>query len=179
MAHSNGNTRINLTFNDFSFSDEMLDLAQYPMPEPPTANLKCAIADHPLDREVHELAWNAYDTANGAADDVANLFFAIPTVVNALGRAIDVVVRWQRFNAAVAGAFLAALWPAVGLPAAADVEAIRINVRSLREELRAAIAARDAEQPPMTAPKSSPYQISAWPQWLEENPANIAKDVGH
>ena len=179
MAHHNGNTGINLNSNDYSFSDEILKLAQCEMPEPPTAKVKRVIAEGRFDRQAHEIGWTAYDTVVGAANDVTNQLFVSPAVGNVLGGAIDIVLRWQRFNAAVAGAFFAALWPAVGLPAASDVEAIRIDVRSMREELRDAVAERDAEKSPVTARKSSAYLFSAWPEWPGKDPAEIGKDVGH
>jgi len=179
MAHDNGNARIKLNSNDASFPDEILKLAQCLMPEPPTAKVKRVIAESQTDRQAHEMAWTAYDTVVGAANEVTNRLFTSPAVGNVLGGAIDIVLRWQRFNAAVAGAFFAALWPAVGLPAASDVEAIRIDVRSLREELRDVVAERDAEKSPVTARKSSAYQLSVWPQWPGKDPAEIGKDVGH
>ncbi len=181
MAHNNGNTRINLNSNDASFSDEMLKLAQCLMPEPPTAKVRRAIAETRIDRQVHEAAWKAYDTVVGAANGVTNRLFSSPAVGNLLGNAIDIVLRWQRFNAAVAGAFFGALWPAVGLPSANDVEAIRIDVRSMREELRDAVAERDAEKLPVAvaARKSSAYQFSAWPEWPGKDPTEIGRDIGH
>jgi hypothetical protein len=49
------------------------------------------------------------------------------------------MLRWQRFNTAVAGAFFNALWPAVGLPTGSEVAQVRADIRELREELRAAV----------------------------------------
>ena len=181
MTHHNGNSMSKLNSNDSSFPDEMLKLAECLMPEPPTASVRRAIAQSRVDRQVHEVAWNAYDTAVGAANYVINGLFTSPAAGNVLGGAIDTVLRWQRFNAAVAGAFVGALWPAVGLPSASDVEAIRIDIQSMREELRDAVAERDAKYPPLTvaARKSGAYQFSAWPQWPGTDPAEIGKDVGH
>jgi len=181
MADNNGTSRNKLNSNDSSFPDETVKLAECLMPEPPTAKVRQTIAQSQIDRQVHEVAWKAYDSAVGAANYVINGLFTSPAVGNVLGGAIDTVLRWQRFNAAVAGAFFAALWPAVGLPSASDVEAIRIDVRSMREELRDAVAERDAKQPAVTvaARKSSAYQVSAWPQWPGTDPAEIGKDVGH
>jgi hypothetical protein len=142
------NTRSTLNSTDSSFTDEMLKLAQTLMPEPPTAKVKrmvAGIAESRIDRQLHELGWKAYDTVVGAANNATNRMLTSPTVGNVLGSAIDLMLRYQRFNAAVAGAFFAALWPAVGLPSATEVEAIRGEVRSMREELRDAVADRDSK----------------------------------
>lgn len=155
MAHNNGDTRINLNSNDSSFSESGID------------------------RQVHEIAWKAYDTAVGAANDVTNRLFTSPAVGNVLGGAIDIVLRLQRFNAAVAGAFFGALWSAVDLPVAADVEALRIEVRLMREDLRDAVAERDAAKSPAMARESSAYQFSPLPEWPGNDPAEFRKDVGH
>ena len=150
MAKDNNhdNTRSKLNSTDSSFTDEMLKLAQTLMPEPPTAKVKrivAEIADSRIDRQLHEIGWKAYDTVVGAANSATNRVLTSPTVGNVLGGAIDLVLRYQRFNVAVAGAFFSALWPAVGLPSATEVEAIRGEVRSMREELRDAIAERDSK----------------------------------
>ncbi len=150
MANNqNDNTRSKPISTDTSFTDEMLKLAQTLMPEPPTAKVKrmvAGIADKGIDRQLHEIGWKAYDTVVGASNNVTNRVLTSPAVGQVLGGAIDAVLRWQRFNAAVAGAFFSALWPAVGLPSANEVEAIRSDVRSMREELRDAIAERDSKE---------------------------------
>ncbi len=179
MANHNGNTMTKLKSNDSASSDEMLKLALCLMPEPPTAKVRRVIAESLIDRQAHEVAWTAYDTVVGAANDLTNRLFANPAVGNLLGGAIDIVLRWQRFNAAVAGAFFGTLWPAVDLPAATDIAAIRIELRSMREELLDAVAERDAAKSLAAARKSSAYQFSAWPQWPGSEPAEVGKDVGH
>jgi len=179
MADYNGNTMTKLKSNDSASSDEMLKLALCLMPEPPTAKVRRVIAESLIDRQAHEVSWTAYDTVVGAANDLTNRLFANPAVGNVLGGAIDIVLRWQRFNAAVAGAFFGALWPAVDLPAATDIEAIQIELRSMREELLDVVAERDAAKSLAAARKSSAYQFSAWPQWPGSDPVEIGKDVGH
>jgi hypothetical protein len=151
MADNNGNDnpRSKLNSNDSTFSDEILKLAQCLMPEPPTAKVRRMVAgivaDKGIDRQLHELGWKAYDTAIGAANSATNRVFTSPTVGNVLGGAIDIMLRWQRLNTAVAGAFFSFLWPAVGLPSASEVEALRSDMRSMREELRDAVAERDSK----------------------------------
>ena len=130
-----------------SFSDEILKLAQCLMPEPPTTKVKrmvAEIADKGIDRQLHELGWKAYDTIVGAAHTATGRVLTNQTVGQVLGTAIDVTLRWQRFNAAVAGAFFSSFWPSVGLPTATEVEALRSDVRAIREELRDAVAERDS-----------------------------------
>src|SRR5258707_11748691 len=104
MGNNNDdNTRSKLISNDSTFSDEMLKLAQCLMPEPPTAKVRrmvANIADKGIDRQLHELGWKAYDTAVGAANSATNRVFTNPAVGNLLGGAIDIMLRWQRLNAA-------------------------------------------------------------------------------
>jgi hypothetical protein len=148
MTDNNDNPRSKLNSNDSTFSDEILKLAQCLMPEPPTSKVKrmvANIADKGIDRQLHELGWKAYDTVIGAANNTTNRVFTSPAVGQVLGGAIDIMLRYQRFNAAVAGAFFSALWPAVGLPSATEIEAMRGEVRAMREELRDAVAERDSK----------------------------------
>jgi hypothetical protein len=149
MADNNDNSRSKLNSNDISFSDEILKLAQCLMPEPPTAKVKrmvANIAGTGIDRQLHELGWKAYDTVIGAANNTTNRVFTSPAVGQVLGGAIDIMLRYQRFNAALAGAFFSALWPAVGLPSATEVEAIRGEVRAMRDEIRDAVAERESKE---------------------------------
>ena len=209
MADNNDNPRSKLNSNDTTFSDEMLKLAQCLMPEPPTSKVKRMVAnitDKGIDRQLHELGWKAYDTVIGAANSATNTVFTSPTVGNVLGGAIDIMLRYQRFNAAVAGAFFSALWPSVGLPSAAEVESVRGEVRAMREELRDAVAERDSkddfaadlhravresivspqavaraaarESHAADSHKSGVYQFSVWSGWPGADPME-REDVGN
>lgn len=209
MAHNNDNPRSKLNSNDTTFSDEILKLAQCLMPEPPTSKVKRIVAnisDKGIDRQLHELGWKAYDTVIGAANSATNSVFTSPTVGNVLGGAIDIMLRYQRFNAAVAGAFFSALWPAVGLPSAAEVESVRGEVRAMREELRDAVAERDSkddfaadlhravresivspqavaraaarESHAADSHKSGAYQFTVWSGWPGGDPME-REDVGN
>src|ERR1700735_48066 len=148
MARNQDTARSTLNSTDSTFSDEILKLAQTLMTEPPTAKVKrmvAEIADKGLDRQLHEIGWKAYDTVIGAANNATNRVFTSPAVGNVLGGTIDIMLRWQRLNAAVAGAFFSALWPAVGLPSSTEIEGLRSDVRAMREELRDAVAERDSK----------------------------------
>lgn len=188
-----------------SFSDELLKLAQTLMPEPPTAKVKrmaAEIADKGIDRQLHEIGWKAYDTVVGAAHAATGRVLISPTVGQVLGSAIDITLRWQRFNAAVAGAFFATFWPAVGLPTAGEVEALRADVRAMREELRDAVAERDsrddfagdlhvairesmvakpaADRPVDRKPnEQASHQFSVGSGWLGIDLTEVSEDVGN
>jgi hypothetical protein len=188
-----------------SYSDEILKLAQCLMPEPPTTKVKrmvAEIADKGIDRQLHEIGWKAYDTVVGAAHAATGRVLTSPTVGQLLGGAIDFTLRWQRFNAAVAGAFFATLWPAVGLPTAGAVEALRSDVRAMREELRDAVAERDsrddfasdlhvairesmvarpaADRPADRKPhEQAAHQFSVGSGWLGIDLTEVGEDVGN
>ena len=211
MANNNDNPRSKLNFNDSTFSDEILKLAQCLMPEPPTTKVKrmvANIADKGIDRQLHELGWKAYDTVIGAANNATNTVFTSPTVGNVLGGAIDIMLRYQRFNMAVAGAFFSALWPAVGLPSASEVESLRSDVRAMREDLRDAVAERDSKddfasdlhravRESIISPRAveqaaalesighthaerpGVYQFTVWSGWPGADPMEHGEDVGN
>lgn len=103
------------------------------------------------EKDVVEAAWKGYDAwvrlANASMDDL----YRNPLFGDLLARSLDGWLRWQRLSQAMAGAFFAALWPAVGLPTAAALQALHedlqsldthvktqdMAVRTLRAELRA------------------------------------------
>jgi len=127
-----------------SFSDEILKLAQCLMPVAPTAKVKevidrAEIETRLAEASLSEIAWKAYDSVVGLTKVATNGLFTNSTVGQVLGGSIDVMLRWQRFNNAVAGAWFNAVWPAVGLPTGTEVAAVRADIRGLREELRAAV----------------------------------------
>ena len=129
-----------------NFADEVLKLAQCLMPVAPTAKVKHvainAKQDAPLmkqDAPLNEVAWKTYDSVVGLAKQTTDGMFSNATVGQLLGGTIDLILRWQRFNTAIAGAFFGAFWPAIGLPTAPEVAAMRADIRGLREMLRAGV----------------------------------------
>jgi len=183
--------------NDSSFSDDVLKLAQCLMPVPPTAKVKRLIDSTKVEAKLSEVAWKAYDSIVGLANQTTNGVYGNRRVAQVLGTSIDLMLRWQRFNAAVAGALFAAIWPAVGLPTGSEVAAVRADIRGLREELREALAeaetnedyARELHEAVRHSiinehdvadqvRKSGTRQVSVWTGWAGGEHMEI-KDVGN
>src|ERR1700674_5446493 len=106
---------------DTSFSDEILKLAQCLMPVAPTKKVKDVIDKAEIETRLAEaslsdVAWRAYDSVVGLTKVTTNGLFTNATVGQVLGTSIDLMLRWQLLNNAVATAWFNALSPAVGLP---------------------------------------------------------------
>ena len=90
------------------------------------------------DRELGEAGWQTYDAVVGLTNAATNRLYSNESFGRVASRAIDVTMQWQRLNLALTGAFFATLWPAVGVPTASDVAAMREDLHAFREEVRAA-----------------------------------------
>jgi hypothetical protein len=119
-----------------TFLDNLFNLAEAAIVDLPIAALK-RIAGNPDERDLHEAGWKAYDAAVAIANETTNRVFTTPALVSLTSRSLEAAVRWQRLNNALSGAFFAALWPAVGLPTATEVQAARDDLAQLRAEVRA------------------------------------------
>ncbi len=183
---------------DTSFSDEILKLAQCLMPVAPTAKVKQVIDNAKAESEtsLSEVAWKAYDSVVGVTKVTTNGLFTNETVGKALGNSIDMMLRWQRFNNAVAGAWFNALWPAVGLPTGTEVAQVRADIRGLREELRAAVIeaetnddyARELHEAvrhsivngnEVADRGPSSQQVAVWTGWTDPQHREIIANVGN
>jgi len=89
------------------------------------------------EKEVAETVWKGYDAwvrlTNASVDDL----YRNPLFGDVLARSLDGWLRWQRLSQALVGAFFAALWPAVGLPTAAAVQALHEDLSSLDAHVKA------------------------------------------
>jgi len=184
-----------------SFSDEILKLAQCLMPVAPTAKVKqvidsAKIESDKVETSLTEVAWKAYDSVVGLTKVATNGLFTNETVGQVLGGSIDMMLRWQRFNTAVAGAWFNALWPAVGLPTGTEVAAVRADIRGLREELRAAVIEAETNEDyarelheavrhsivngnEVADRGSSSQQVAIWTGWTDPQHTEIIANVGN
>jgi hypothetical protein len=99
------------------------------------------------DNAVRDAGWKAYDSWVRLANDASNRMYANPTFGAFAGRGIQTGLQVTRVVDAVASAIFGNLWPAIGLPTALELHALRADVKALREELRAVVteAAQDAD----------------------------------
>ena len=186
---------------DTSFSDEILKLAQCLMPVAPTKKVKEVIDRAEIEARLAEaslsdVAWRAYDSVVGLTKVTTNGLFTNETVGQVLGTSIDMMLRWQRFNTAVAGAFFTALWPAVGLPTGSEVAQVRADIRGLREELRAAVIEAETNEDyarelheavrhsivngsEVADRGPSSQQVAVWTGWTDPQHTEIIDNVGN
>ena len=98
------------------------------------------------DGELYKAGWKAYEAATGVVTDLTNRAYANRSVARVGARMLERGLKTQRVVDAFAGAFFSALWPSLGLPMASDIEALRRDVKALREEVRTAAYERAAYQ---------------------------------
>jgi hypothetical protein len=97
-----------------------------------------------LEKDLRQAGWKAYDAWVQLLGESANGLYASPEIGAAVGRSMETSLKWQRMGSAMTGAFFASLWPAVGLPSAAELTELRAEVGALRDDL--ATARLEAEE---------------------------------
>lgn len=88
------------------------------------------------EKDLTETAWKGYDAWVRLASASIDGLYRNPLVGDSLARSLEGFLRWQRLSSTLAGAFFAGVWQAVGLPQAAEVQALRAEVQALHEKLR-------------------------------------------
>jgi hypothetical protein len=86
-------------------------------------------------KDLQQAGWKAYDAWVQMLNESANGLYSSPEVGTSVGRSMEASLKWQRLGSAMTGAFFAALWPAVGLPSAAELTELRAEVGALRDDL--------------------------------------------
>ena len=91
-------------------------------------------------KETAEVAWKGYDAWVRFTSTSLDELYRNPLFAATVARSLDGWLRWRQLSNALAGAFFAGLWPAVGLPKTTEVQALHVEVRALREEFRSLTA---------------------------------------
>jgi hypothetical protein len=107
--------------------------------ELPMAAAKRVFGDQD-ENAVRDAGWKAYDSWVRLANDASNRMYANPTFGTLAGRGIQAGFQVTRVVDAVASAIFGNLWPAIGLPTALELQALRADVKALRDELRTVVA---------------------------------------
>jgi hypothetical protein len=102
------------------------------------------------DEQLVLAGWEAYDAAIGIVTELTNRAYESPAIGRAAGRAVEVTLGFQRLGQAAADAFLATLWPVLGLPTAREVRALHDAVSSLRQDLQAAALEHERTESPLS-----------------------------
>ena len=123
------------------------------------------------EKEVTETAWKGYDAWVRLASASTDGLYRNPLFGDLLARSLEGFLRWQRLSNALAGAFFAGLWQAVGLPRAAEVQALRSEAQALREELRSLTAGLPAHSKEREALVEVEARIEAWQVKMKGNGA--------
>jgi len=161
-----------------------LKVAKSALLDLPTAALQRLVGGGD-ERALYEAAWTAYDSVIGLVNEATNRTYTNDSIGEFASRAIDISLQFQRFNAAMAGAFFANLWPAMNLPTGTEVEGMRTELKALRAELRSAVAERElastrrerevvpemrinehlVAKRPAADRHSNVYQVAVWSGW--------------
>ena len=89
------------------------------------------------EQETTTAAWKGYDAGIRLATTSLDTLTRTPLFGEMTARSLDLMVRSQHVSNALTGAFFAGLWQTVGLPTAAETQSLRVEMQTLREEVRA------------------------------------------
>lgn len=78
--------------------------------------------------------WKSYDATVKLTSTAIDEMYRNPLLGELTATTLDSVLRWQRANTALTGAFFTGLWKALSLPTAGELQALRAEVRSLAEK---------------------------------------------
>jgi hypothetical protein len=137
------------------FFEQWVKLGEAMVEMPFVAARSILARDHARDgeKDLQKAGWKAYDAWVQLLNESANGLYDSPAVGSLVGRSMEASLKWQRLGSAMTGAFFAALWPAVGLPSAAELTELRAEVAALRDDLaEARLEAEEARAAEMELP---------------------------
>lgn len=108
------------------------------------------------ENNLRDAGWKAYDAWVRVSNEATNQIYSNPAVGEVSARLTETALRTQQAGSAVASAFFGNLWPAIGLPTAAEIQALRTEVSALRDEIRLSEAGRQDRSPARRNAAQSP-----------------------
>jgi hypothetical protein len=91
------------------------------------------------DQALSKAGWKAYDALISLSNETVNQLYQDRTVGALTGRAMETALRAQSVGSALSAAFFGNLWPAIGLPTASEVSALRGEIAALHADLAGAV----------------------------------------
>jgi len=88
------------------------------------------------EKEATETAWKAYDASIRLTTTAIDRLYRTPLFGEATARSLDFFLQGRRLSSALSGAVFTNLWNTIGLPTAAETQALHAEVQALREEIR-------------------------------------------
>lgn len=85
------------------------------------------------EKEATEAAWKSYDASVKLSSTTIDDLYQNPVVGDMTAATLDSMLRWQKANTALTGAFFTGMWKSMGLPTAGEIQALREEVRALAE----------------------------------------------
>jgi hypothetical protein len=130
------------------------------MPDMVSTALKTTLVDLPVaglkralgmaeKRSLTETAWRSYDASMRLVSASIDSLYRSGLLGALIARPVEGLLRWQRLNNALAGAFFTTVWRAMDLPTANEVN-------TLREEIHVLAACVKAHGDKLEALTSSP-----------------------
>jgi hypothetical protein len=159
--------------SDSPLAASLKNLVESIVLELPSTAIKSASGDA-KEGELEKAGWKAYDAAIALFNSATNALYTNESFGGVATRILDAAARANRLQTAMAGAFFASLWPAVGLPTADDVESLHEQIRGLRGDLAQSRSESEPTEHAMSerlslireAITSGPVkQVTVWSGW--------------
>ena len=119
------------------------------------------------EKEVTEAVWRSYDAAVRVATTAIDNLYHAPLFSIVLGRFLHRLLQWQQFSNALAEAFFTGLWKTVGLPTAAEVQALHEEIRALKANHQLLGKRRGPLLEESIAAQVATMNLKAWQETLE------------
>jgi hypothetical protein len=100
------------------------------------------------ERAATEAAWNAYDAGVRVATTTVDALYRTPLFSETVSSTANQLLRWQHMSNAVTRVFVSSVWRVLGLPTAAEIQALTAHVH--------AVEARVNEAMPHRPPRANP-----------------------
>jgi hypothetical protein len=117
------------------------------------ANRALGVGD---DEALSKAGWKAYDAAISLANEATNRVYEDGTIGSLAGRATETALRARLLANSLTSAFFRNLWPAIDLPTASEIAALRAEIAALHAELADAVEGVEIEE----ERKPSPYILT-------------------